>query len=183
MSSYKLSLRYAKSLLDFAIEKNSLDTIYNDVKLIDEAIQSSSDLKAAIKSPVIPSDKKIAVLSALFKDKIHAITWGYLELIVKKNREVYIIDFGKSFVELYNQLNKISKVKITTATVLGEDIQAKIKSSIPSTNKLEIENEVDAEILGGFKLQFENNLYDASVMKKLKDLKTQFLDESYVDKV
>jgi F-type H+-transporting ATPase subunit delta len=183
MSSYKLSLRYAKSLLDFAIEKNSLEPVYNDVKLIDETIHSNSELKAMMKSPVITNDKKVAVLSALFKDKINNITWSYIELVVKKNREAFLIDFGKCFDELYNQLKNISRVKITTATQLSESVQAQIKNSIPTKNTLEIENVIDAEILGGFKLQFENNMYDASMSKKLKDLKAQFLDESYVDKV
>lgn len=183
MSSYKLSLRYAKSLLDLAIEKNCLTPVYNDVKLLDETIKSSADLKAMLKSPVIHGDKKLTVLSQLFKDKINNITWMYIELVVKKGREAFLVDFGNCFEELYNTMNNISKVKITTAIKLGEEVQKNIINNVPTKNTLEIENEIDEEILGGFKLQFGGNLFDASINKKLKDLKAQFLDESYVDKV
>ncbi len=183
MSSYKLSLRYAKSLLDLAIEKNILAAVYKDVKLIDETIQSNIDLKIMLKSPVIPNDKKLNVMSLIFKEQIDVITWMYIQLVIKKNREAYLVDFGQCFEDLYNKMNHISKVKITTAQQLSDSVQKEIINNVPTKDKLEIENVIDQDIIGGFKLHFGDNLYDASIHKKLKDLKAQFLDESYVDKV
>lgn len=183
MSAYKLSLRYAKSLLDLAIESNKLAEIYEDVKLIDQTISSSADLKAMLKSPVITSDRKLNVLAALFKDKTTLVTWSYIELVVKKGREAFLVDFGNCFEELYNKMNQISKIKVTTAIALAEEVQREIINNVPTKDKLIIENVIDSEILGGFKLQFGDNLYDASINKKLRDIKAIFSDESFVDKV
>jgi F-type H+-transporting ATPase subunit delta len=184
--SYKLSQRYAKSILGLAIEQGKLDAIHKDVLLLDETISGHRDLALMLKSPVIHADKKINVMSLIFKNKIEDITWQFIELVVKKGREGQLLNFGKSFIEQYNVLKSISKVSITTASELSEVVIQSIKESlekvIPGTN-LEVNTSVDASLIGGFKLQYGDNLYDASIDKKLRNLKTQFLDQSYVDKV
>jgi F-type H+-transporting ATPase subunit delta len=106
--------------------------------------------------------------------------------VLFRSREGQLLNFGKSFIEQYNVLKSISKVSITTASELSEAVIKSIKESlekvIPGTN-LEVNTSVDASLIGGFKLQYGDNLYDASIDKKLRNLKTQFLDQSYVDKV
>lgn len=184
--SYKLSHRYAKSILGLAIEQGKLDVIHNDILLLDKTISGHRDLSLMLKSPVVPADKKLNVMSLIFKDKTDNITWRFIELVIKKGREAQLINFGKSFIEQYNVLKNISKVSITTATIISDTVLNSIKDSlskvIPGTN-LDITTSVDDSLIGGFKLQYGDNLYDASINKKLQNLKTQFLDESYVDKV
>ena len=60
--SYKLSQRYAKSILGLAIEQGKLDAIHKDVLLLDETISGHRDLALMLKSPVIHADKKINVI-------------------------------------------------------------------------------------------------------------------------
>jgi len=184
--SYKLSHRYAKSIIDLSIEQDKLDTVHADVLLLDKTISTNSELVAMLRSPVIPSDKKLRVMSLVFESKIDAITWKFIELVIKKGRESNLVDFGKSFIDQYNVIKKITKVNITTAFELSENVMETIKQnlakSLPNVN-LQIAAKTDQKLIGGFKLQYGDNLYDATIQKKLKDLHNQFLDESYVDKV
>ena len=99
MSAIKLSHRYAKSLLDLAIELSKVEEVYQDVVYIDQAIQSVPELKSLLSNPVFSTDKKLAVLKTLFADKIQDITWRFIELVVKKGREKNLVDFGNSFVK------------------------------------------------------------------------------------
>jgi hypothetical protein len=39
---------------------------------------------------------------------------------------------------------------------------------------MELETEVDEKLIGGFVLEFNNNLVDASILRDLKDIKKQF---------
>jgi F-type H+-transporting ATPase subunit delta len=186
MSSYKLSHRYAKSLIDLALEKQMLDKIHTDVVLIDATISASRDLVSMLRSPVIPSDKKLAVIEALFKAKVTEFTWAFLELVVKKGRESHLVEFGESFITQYNKLRGISKVAITTAVALDAETLNNLKNSvsaIPGIGTLEIESKVNEALIGGFMLQYGDKLYDASVSRKLKNLKEQFIDESFVGKI
>ena len=62
--------RYAKSLMDLAIETNQLDAVRKDLKVLADAIKSSRELELLLESPIVKKDKKIAV---------HAWKWGIWE--------------------------------------------------------------------------------------------------------
>ena len=59
MTNPRLATRYAKSLVDLAVEQNQLDIVYNDMKLITSICKSNPDFVAVLRSPVIkPSTKE-----------------------------------------------------------------------------------------------------------------------------
>ena len=67
MSELIVAHRYAKSLLDFAIEKNVVDAVYTDMVGFKETCEGSKDLVLALKSPIIKHYTKLAILNKLFK--------------------------------------------------------------------------------------------------------------------
>ena len=52
MKSTTVGIRYAKALLDLAIEQNVLANVSDDIKLIDQAIKSSHEFELCIHSPI-----------------------------------------------------------------------------------------------------------------------------------
>jgi F-type H+-transporting ATPase subunit delta len=42
---------------------------------------------------------------------------------------------------------------------------------------------VDEALIGGFVLEFNNNLLDASIARDLKDIKKQFLNNEFISKI
>jgi F-type H+-transporting ATPase subunit delta len=48
---------------------------------------------------------------------------------------------------------------------------------------VDLKTEVDESLIGGFVLEVEDKLYDASVKKSLNDIKTKLIDYSYTSKV
>jgi F-type H+-transporting ATPase subunit delta len=48
---------------------------------------------------------------------------------------------------------------------------------------VELETKVDPALVGGFILEFNNNKVDASILRDLKDLRKQFVDNHYVQKI
>ena len=53
-------------------------------------------------------------------------------------------------------------------------IKAKLEASGAVNGNVELETKVDANLIGGFVLQFGDKLYDASVANQLKKLKKEF---------
>jgi len=62
MKSTKSAARYAKALLELAIEKNKLSVVENNVQAIIRAGEETRDFSVFLNSPLIKVDKKIAVL-------------------------------------------------------------------------------------------------------------------------
>ena len=183
MSSIRLSSRYAKSLLGLAIEKNQLEEVHADVVLIGNAIEGSNELAALLKSPIINAGKKLDILKAIFSSKLSPITLAFVEILVKKGREPFLVDMAEAFISLYNKHKNITPVKVTTAVAIDQatidNIVSQLKSSA-GLQSVELATEVDPELIGGFVLQFEDKLFDASVARKLEVLENEFSKNVYV---
>ena len=83
MSIARIASRYAKSLLDLAIENGKLEKVVDDIKLFQQTI-GNRDLYLLIKSPIVRSDKKEKVFKALFENKIDALTSSFYDIIIRK---------------------------------------------------------------------------------------------------
>lgn len=186
MSSVRLSTRYAKSLLDLAVEKGILEAINTDMRLIANTIAASRDLRMLLKSPIINASKKHDVLTAIFGSKLNTVTNTFIDLMVKKGREPYLAAVAEAFIAQYNKFNHITKVKLTTAAVADNATVTKIVDEVKAKlglEKVELDVAVDPELIGGFVLQYEDKLFDASIARQLDVMRKEFSDESFVSKM
>jgi F-type H+-transporting ATPase subunit delta len=186
MNNPRLAGRYAKSLLDLAIEQNSLDAVFIDIKYLHSISKSNPDFVSLLKSPVIASDKKEKIISAVIGSNVSTLTASFLQLITRKNRESNLPEIVKAFIEQYNELKEIHLVKITTATPISDELKETIVSKVKSdtgVKNIELETVVNEELIGGFKLEMRGNLVDTSILRDLKDVKKQFADNIYVHKI
>lgn len=183
MSVIRIATRYAKSLIDLALEQGKLEQVYGDINTL-KAATKNRDLYLLLKSPIVHSDKKIAVLDAVFKSSLDPLTMAYIHLLVNKGRETYLPEIATEFVHQYKVLMHITLVRVTSATPLSDnvlgDLRNKLLASGVTTENLEIETVVNPDLVGGFVLEFDNKRYDASVASKLADLKADFMKNQYV---
>lgn len=183
MRNPRLASRYAKSLIDIAKESNILEAVLNDMQLIKHTIDGSNELAWAIASPIIKGDKKIAILTAIFGDKIQKITSMFIDLLINKGREANLPEIATAYVDQYKRLNHIHAVNLTTATPFDESLKDMIANKVSQEIKdgtVEINTTVEPDLIGGFVLQVGDKLFDASVKRDLMDVKNQFTKNSYV---
>jgi len=183
MSGIRIASRYAKSLIDLAKEQGKLDQTVDDIKLFQDAV-SNRDLYLMIKSPIINGDKKRSVFKALFDGKINELTSSFFDIIIRKNRESALPEICDAFMEQYKTLKNITTATITTASQIDDAQLAKMKAEIINlglaSGTIELEKKVDPEIIGGFILEVQDKLYDASVKSKLANVKKEILDNTYI---
>ncbi len=183
MSVNRISSRYAKSLIDLAVERNEMETVVKDIQLFGE-VAKNRDFSLMLKSPIINTSKKQSIFSAIFEGKISKTTTAFFDIILRKGREAVLTDISSEFMSQYKQLNRISAVTLTTAIPLTEsalnDIKAKLIASNITMDKLELTTKIDPNILGGFVIEVGDKLYDASVQHKLDQLKKEFVGNQYV---
>jgi len=183
MSASKLGNRYAKSIMDLAIEQGTLEDVHQDITQLKDAL-SNRDLYLFFKSPIINPSKKLNILKSLFEGKVNKLTYAFYEIIVKKRREAYIPEIANAFLEQYNIHKKISTATVTTAVPINEALIEKIKSIIKKNkkdvNEVTIESIIDENILGGFILKYDDKLYDYSIAGKLTNLQKSFGVNKYI---
>lgn len=183
MSVTRIATRYAKSLIDLAMEQKKLPQVSADINSLSQAIKNR-DLYLLFKSPIISAEKKNAVLNALFQGKIDSLTMAYLNLLVNKGREAYLPEIAAEFAAQYKEMQKITTVKVVTAAPLSDAVLDSLKTHLLKSGvthpNLDIETKVDPTLIGGFVLEFDNKHYDASVANKLAELKNTFTKNLYV---
>ncbi len=183
MSVQTIASRYAKALMDLAVERNAVDTVLENVKMFKEAV-SNRDLYLLLKSPIVKESKKIEIFKVLFDGKLDEITDGFFSIIMRKGREEYLPEIADSFITQYKSRQKISSAKITTAAPMSEEKLAEIKATLLKSNiteeSIDLEVVVDPSILGGFVIEIGDKLYNASVLHQLNKLKKEFVGNDYV---
>lgn len=183
MSAGRIASRYAKSLLELAQDQGKLDRILQDIQGFQTALENR-DLFLLIKSPIIKADKKLKVFKALFEGKLDPLTAAFFDIIIKKGREKFLPEISASFEDQYRKVNNITKAEVTTATPLTDTLLEEIKLGLTKfgadPSKVELDVTVNPDILGGFVLEVEDRLYDASVKSKLAKMKKELLDNTYI---
>jgi F-type H+-transporting ATPase subunit delta len=183
MSVTRIATRYAKSLIELAVEQGKLAQVSTDVQALASAA-TNRDLRLMLKSPIISADRKNAALNALFGKQMDGLTMAYLTLLVNKGREGYLPEIAAEFVSQYKTLQKITTVRVISAAPLSENVLADLKSRLLKSGitnpNLEIESSIDPDLIGGFVLEFDNKRYDASVANKLAELKSEFNKNLYI---
>jgi F-type H+-transporting ATPase subunit delta len=183
MSVLRIATRYAKSLIDLAVEQQKLEPVYNDVQGLLSAVQNR-DLYLLLKSPIIHGDKKISAIDAIFKGRIDALTLAYMHLLIDKGREMYLPEIAREFVHQYKVFKHITIVRVTSAAPLSEDVMTELRkrllASVTTSDNLEIETRIDPKLIGGFVVEFDDKRYDASILNKLNELKSEFKKNLYI---
>ena len=186
MPNPRLAGRYAKSLIDLSIEKGQLEAVYADMKYLQELCKLSKEFVTLMRSPIVLNDQKNAILLALTKGKISELTEAFSTLLIKKGREGDLPEITVAFVEQYNEMKGIHVVKLSTATELTAELKAAIESRVTKGQgfpTIELETVVDEKLIGGFVLEFDNKLVDASILNDLKVIKQQFMQNHFVKKI
>ncbi len=187
MQNPRLATRYAKSLLDLSVEQNSLEATLKDMQALHRICTQSTDFALMLKSPVINGDKKASIVFEVLKSyNINPLTTAFINLLVVKGRELNLPEIAETFIEQYNDLKNIRTVTLTTAAPMSDDVKdsllGKIAGYMPK-DTINLNTTVDESLIGGFVLELENKLYDASVKKSLNDVRTKLLDYTYVTKM
>ena len=113
-------------------------------------------------------------------------TNGFIKLLVVKGRELNLPEIAGAFIDQYNVLKNIRMVKLTTAAPMATAIKASIEGKIAGympKDTVDLKIAVDEELIGGFVLEVEDKLYDASVRKSLNEIRSKIIDTSYVTKI
>jgi F-type H+-transporting ATPase subunit delta len=172
MNDSKISVRYSKALFLSAIERNILDKVNQDMVSISE-ICKEAETKEFLHNPVIVPSKKTDILHRMFEGKVEKITLSLLDLVVKNGRESHLPAIARIFIHETMRYKGITKSVLTSSIELDGQVKKQISSIIAEVfkTKVELEEVIDPEIIGGFILRVDDNYIDASVRNKLNRIK------------
>ncbi len=176
MNESKISVRYAKAFFGLAKEKGLLETIVNDVKLLNE-VQSDVNFRILLTDPVIRTSQKKEIFKNVFQGQIHELTLKFLYLMTENGREEYLPITLLNILSLYSKHSGIEPATITSTYELSPELRATLKLFIERhfKSKVELTEKIDESIIGGFIIRVGDKQMDSSVVRKLEDTKKALL--------
>lgn len=178
MSDSRIAVRYAKPLIELADEKGRLEKVKADMENFLAICNEERSFALMLRNPIVPHLKKGAILNEVFKGKYDQLTLTIFEIITRKNREFVLQSVAEEFLLLYNSRKGIENAVIKTPLPLDKKLRDQFTKIIKEvTGKtVELKEEIDESLIGGFTLKIGDRMIDDSVQAKLRDLKYSLID-------
>jgi F-type H+-transporting ATPase subunit delta len=178
LNESKISVRYAKAFFSSAVERDLVEIVKQDVDLLLNLLQTQPRLKELLASPVVKTKEKRIFFDKIFKDRFNNLTLDFLYLLLKNNREVYLLEMCLNFQGLYSKLTGIKSAQLITAIKLEEAQLQRFNELILINfgSKAEVFASVDERLLGGFILKVDDHQLDASVSTQLKKMRREMVN-------
>ena len=186
MLNPRLASRYAKSLLDLAVEKGLLEPVYADMQLLQQICKGNRDFVNLLRSPVIKAGIKRKIIEAVTNGKISVLTTAFNALLTSKGRESNLPEIITAFINQYKQHKNIQTVTLTTVGPISADFREAIIAQVKEAGDLpniELEEKVDESLIGGFLLQVGDKLVDTSISNHLATIARQFENNDFIYKL
>lgn len=176
MNDSKISVRYARALFQSALEKKNLDKVNQDMVFISE-ICKAPETKEFLRSPIIVPSKKAAIFHKMLGDNVEPITMSLIDLVVKNGRENFLPAIARVFIHETKKHRGITDSVLTTAMKVDENVRKQISDLISGVfnTRVDLKENIDPEIIGGFILQIDDSYIDASIKNKLRKIKKELI--------
>lgn len=183
MNISPVAYRYARSLMQLAQEHQAVDSVRDDLLLVANVTEASRDLQVMLKSPVIKPDSKLKVLGRVFGGQIGHISERFINILVRKGREDMLLEIAQAYQEVYRQANNILLAEVRSAAPLTDEARARVRQMVEQRHpgkKITLNETVDAALIGGAVIRVGDEQIDASVSRRLGDLRRKFSENPYI---
>ena len=168
-------MRYARALLKAALDMKFEDQVYREMQTLYQSYIDVPELRFTIDNPMLGKDKKKALLTTAMGKKPSELSCKFVALVLQEGRESTLQFMAASYITLYRKQKNIIRGKLTTATAVSPDTEAKMRKMVEQRTQgtVEFKTEVNPDLIGGFILEYDTYRMDASVKTKLNAILTQ----------
>jgi len=152
------------------------------MKLISDTVMQNRDLKLMLDSPIVTGDKKVAVMKAIFADKISDVSQKFIDILVAKHREHLIDDVAFEFTRQFQTLRGVVAAEVVSATALSDTQRTEMLALVKRMGggaKADLTEKLDKDIIGGFILRVGDQQLDQSVSGRLAKYRQEFSKNHY----
>ena len=183
MNTGTVSVRYAKALLQYAVENSEAERVYAEMGTLSERLRAIHAINDRIKDPTVGTDDKCRLLNTAVTDgkaELSASTSSFFRLVLGAGRGDCLLFMAISYQDLYRRRNGIVPVQLITAAPVGDERRTRLKQLVNNVEhgKVEWTHSVDPSIEGGFVLLVDGYRLDASVAWQLQRIRKELIEKN-----
>ena len=164
---------WAEAFLQVTESRSETEDVIEQIRSLLLLWESSPELRHAMSSPVLEVEGKKSALERLFGSDVSPSLLNLLRLLADRQRISLLNEVLNRVLELYREQNNIALATVISAVPLNDDQRAKIGEKaglVAGTKKVEIQQQVDPSLIGGFVLSVGSKVIDASLAGQVRRL-------------
>lgn len=171
MSNSAIAIRYAKALLNLAIEADQVEDFAGELGQVADLLKEHDLLRLLLDSPTFPLEKKSAILSEVLQ--LMELSEGlqrYLSVVLEKGRIIYVPQIYGHYRKLADERSGLVRAHITAANKLTKAGTDRIQKGLEEQTgkQVVLSIDTDSELIGGLRAEMGGKLFDGSVKTQLK---------------
>jgi F-type H+-transporting ATPase subunit delta len=165
------ALRFAEAAFAVARDMNQLDAWLEALEQA-SAVYDNHAAALFLTSPVVPAEKKRAVLAELLPGASPEVA-RFLAILARRDRLDLVPEIALVYRRLLNEHRGVAVAQVTTAIPISDQQKTTIATRLGRRigKTVDVETRVDASILGGVIAQIGDNVIDGSVRGRLERLR------------
>lgn len=173
-----ISSRYARALFSLAKEKGDDEHVYDDIKVLKESLHETKELLTTLCNPMVARNTKEKLLVTAAGGNVCGLYRRFVRMLLNHGRENCLPIIIYHYMDMYRKNKRISRVVFSSATPVAEATEKHLIERLQSLTNHTIEYvcEVNPELIGGFRLQLDNDRLDASYATRLKNIRERLLE-------
>lgn len=185
MNDYRININYAKALFMLATDRGQADRVADDMRFVSDVTAKNHELNVVFGNPTVRHDKKTAIVRALFDGQVCDETMAFLVFVVRKSRSVNLHGISEAYLDLWRDSRGIVRSELVTHQETDESAREFVTRLIAeyTGKQVELHTATDPAMLGGFKMEFDHNMYDARLRTKIMKLRKEFAKNDYESKL
>jgi F-type H+-transporting ATPase subunit delta len=168
--------RYARAMLEVSIKQRNFSVVLEELERFFNQMQSTPLLQTLFANPAIsPQTKQNVLKEVSAKLRFQDLTFNFLKTLIRRGRlnllEQIIVSAEQQFLEKQG----IMVVEVISAQKLSPQEETRLAQKLQNFTgkKVQLENRVDPNLIGGVITRIGTTLYDGSVPAQLEQFRTK----------
>lgn len=163
---------YADALFGAAAEADAVEAVAADLEQFRRAAAESDELGAVLRNPEVDLRRRKAVVAAL-TESAHPLVGSFLQVLIDRGRIGELQQIAEGFAARVHRGEGLMEVHAITAVPMPPDLRDLIHKRLEQKTgqRVELTESVDPEIIGGLVLEVEGAAVDASLRRRIEDLR------------
>lgn len=180
MQNTLIARTFAQAFYNVISNSEEKEEIFSQYKFLVECMEKQTSFYSILETPKINKAEKKDMLERVFRNKFNNLFVDFLQILASKG-------YLSKVIEIYNEMRSFKeleggkiKVFVTTAVSLTSEARENLKKALGKKLNAEVilVEKVDKSILGGFIIQIDDTLVNASVKLHLEKIGNCILERS-----
>ena len=164
---------YAQAILTIAEAEGRLEQVSEELFHFAKGLERSHELRSALTDIAIPEERKSAVINDLLGDRASELSRHVIGFVIAQGRARELDAIVEELAGLASERRAKVLGEVRTAVPIDEEQRKRLNEALSKATGKVVDSKVvvDPSILGGIYAKVGDQVIDATVRKRLQDLK------------